>query len=182
MIRQGGKITNTRTGQVMIFRKTAAETNGEVLEIECFSPPTDAREPEHVHPLQESRFEILSSSCNFSIDGKETVVTAGHSITIPANVPHYFWNAGESTIHYIQEFRPAMQIDGFFETFFALSRDGKLNDKGIPNLLHGSLIMLKYNNELRVTKPPWPIQHLTYVLLAPLGRAAGYRADYQSAH
>lgn len=181
MIRQGDKITNARTGQVMIFLRTGADTNGELLEIECFSPPTAVQEPEHIHPLQESRFEIRSGACNFSIAGKETIVRAGESVTIPAGVPHFFWNSGDSTSHYIQEFRPALHIDGFFETFFALSRDGKLNSRGIPNLLHGSVIILKHKNEIRVTKPPWPVQHVTYLLLAPIGRLLGYRADYQSA-
>jgi len=80
----------------------------------------------------------------------------------------------------VQEFRPALHIDEFFETFFALSRDGKLNDKGIPNLLHGSVIMLNHKNEIRVTKPPWLLQYLTYIVLAPIGRLLGYGADYQS--
>lgn len=95
IIKQGDRITNARTGQVMVFLKTGAETNG----------------------------EILSGACNFSIAGKEPIVRAGQSVTIPANVPHFFWNSGDSTAHYIQEFRPALGIDGFFETFFALSRE-----------------------------------------------------------
>lgn len=180
MIKQGDRITNARTGQVMIFLKTGAETHGEILQIECFSPPTAAKEPEHIHPLQESKFEILSGACSFSIAGKETIIQAGQSVTIPANVPHFFWNPGDSTAHYIQEFQPALHIDEFFKTFFALSRDGKLNDQGIPNLLHGSIIMLKYNKEIRVMKPPWLLQRLTYIVLAPIGRLLGYRADYQS--
>lgn len=180
MIQQGDRITNTRTGQEMIFLKTGAETNGELLQIECFSPPTAVKEPEHIHPLQESRFEMLAGACNFSIAGKERIVRAGESVTIAANVPHFFWNASDATAHYIQEFRPALHIDGFFETFFALSRDGKLNDKGIPNLLHGSLIMLKHKDEIRVTKPPWPVQYLTYIVLAPIGKLLGYQAEYQS--
>ena len=182
MIKQSDKITNARTGQVMIFLKTGAETNGELLQIECFSPSTAVKEPEHIHPLQESKFEIRSGACNFLIAGTQTIAQAGELVTIPAGVPHFFWNSGDSTSHYIQEFRPALHIDGFFETFFALSRDAKLNDQGIPNLLHGSVIMLKHKNEIRVTKPPWLLQYLTYIVLAPIGRLLGYRADYQSAN
>jgi hypothetical protein len=62
MIRQGDQITNPRTGQVMIFLKTSAETNGELLQIECFGPPTLEREPEHIHSFQQSSFEIISGS------------------------------------------------------------------------------------------------------------------------
>jgi len=86
MIGQGDQITNPRTGQVMIFLKTSTETNGEPLQIECFSPHTLEREPEHIHPFQENSFEIISGSCIFRLDGKEQVVGPGQSINIPANV------------------------------------------------------------------------------------------------
>lgn len=180
MTKQGDKITNARTGQVMIFRKTAAETNGQLLEIECFSPPSAVKEPEHIHPLQENIFKIISGSCVFEVEGKEQVIGAGQTISIPPKTRHHFWNSGETVAHYIQEFRPALRIDEFFQTFFALSRDGKLNDKGIPNLFHGSLIMLKHKDEIRVTNPPWVLQLLTYRTLAPIGYLMGYRSDYKS--
>lgn len=163
----------------MIFRKTAAETDGQLLEIECFSPPSAVKEPEHIHPLQENIFKIISGFCIFEVEGKEQVIRAGQTISIPPKTRHHFWNPGETVAHYIQEFRPALHIDEFFETFFALSRDGKLNNKGIPNLLHGSLIMLKHKDEIRVTKPPWALQLLTYCTLAPIGYFMGYRSDYK---
>jgi len=180
MIGQGDQITNTRTGQVMIFLKTSAETNGELLQIECFSPGTVEREPEHIHPFQENSFKIISGSCIFCVDGKEQVVGPGQSINIPANVPHHFWNTGDTAAHYIQEFRPALKIDRFFETFFALARDGKLNKKGIPNFFHVSIIGLAHKDEIRLTNPPWALQNIIYKILAPFGKLMGYRADYKS--
>ncbi len=164
----------------MIFLKTGQETNGELLEIECFSPPSKAKEPEHVHPYQENSFKIFSGSCVFSINGKEQILGPGKEIIIPKNVKHRFWNSGDSVAHYIQQFRPALHIDSFFETFFALSRDGKLNEMGIPNFFHASLIMLKHKNDIRVSNPPWPIQLLTYWTLSPLGLIMGYRDSYVS--
>src|SRR5450432_1434922 len=154
MIKQGDKVVNARTGQIMVFLKTSAETNGQLLQIDCISPPTSVKEPEHVHPYQENKFEIISGSCHFSVSGKEQVIGPGQSISIPPNVRHYFWNSGDTEAHYIQEFRPALNIATFFDTFFALSRDGKLNSKGIPNFFHASIIMLKYKNEIRVISPP----------------------------
>ncbi len=180
MVRQGDKITNARTGQIMIFLKTGAETNGELLQIECFSPPTPEREPEHIHPLQENSFEIISGSCVFRIDGKEQTLGPGQSISIPAKVPHHFWNSGDTVAHYIQQFKPALKIDRFFETFFALARDGKLNKKGIPNFFHVSIIGLAHKDEIRLTKPLWALQNILYKILAPFGKLMGYRADYKS--
>ena len=180
MIKQGDKIINARTGQSMLFLRTAAETNGEVLEIECISPPSLAREPEHIHPVQENIFKIISGTCNFSIDGKEQVAGPGRTIRIPPNTRHYFWNATDMDVHYVQEFRPALQIADFFDTFFALSRDGKLNEKGLPNFFLMSLIGLKHRNEIRVLNPPWPIQLVTFIALAPIGLLLGYKPGYSS--
>jgi len=180
MIKKGDKIVNARTGQVMLFLQTGSETNGQLLQIDCISAPTSMREPEHIHPLQENKFEIISGSCHFSVNGKEQELGAGQSISIPPNIKHHFWNAGDIDAHYIQEFRPALNIAGFFDTFFALSRDNKLNDKGIPNFFHASVIMLKYKNEIRITYPPWIVQYMTFMLIAPFGKLMGYRAEYKS--
>ena len=43
MTQSGEAITNVRTGQKMFFRKTGRETNGTLLEIECFNPSSDIR-------------------------------------------------------------------------------------------------------------------------------------------
>jgi quercetin dioxygenase-like cupin family protein len=180
MIRQGDKITNARTGQIMVFLKTGTETNGQLLQIDCVSPPSTAKEPQHIHPSQENKFEIISGTCTFSINGTEKIARQGDIIIIPPKVRHHFWNSEDTNAHYIQEFRPALKIDEFFDTFFALSRDGKLNEKGIPNFFHASLIMLKHKNEIRVTSPPWPLQLLTYWTLAPIGLLMGYRSGYRA--
>ena len=162
----------------MVFLKTGEETEGKLLQIECISPPTSVKEPEHIHPLQENKFKMISGSCTFSVQGKEQIIGPGQSISIPPKVRHHFWNSGKTDAHYIQEFVPALNIADFFETFFALSRDGKLNEKGTPNFFHASVIMLMHKNTIRVIKPPLPIQYLTYLSLAPIGRLVGYRSDY----
>jgi quercetin dioxygenase-like cupin family protein len=179
MIHQGDKIENKRTGQRMIFLKTWAETNGTQLQIECFSPVTSAREPEHIHPYQENRFQIISGELTFRINGKEQTAYAGDIVSIPEKVPHCFWNSGDTEAHYMQEFFPALRIDNLFETFFALARDGKLSKKGAPNIFRASLIMLAHEKELRLSKPSWTIQKLLFKLLAPVGKFLGYQSQYK---
>jgi mannose-6-phosphate isomerase-like protein (cupin superfamily) len=180
MIKQRDKIFNARTGQVMTFRKTGKETEGKLLEIESINPKSDVREPVHIHPKQESSCEVLSGRLHFWVDGKERIVGPGERIDIPVGVPHCFWNEGPVEAHSVQRFSPALSIAEFFDTFFALSRDGKLNKKGIPNFLHASIIALAHKDDIRLTQPPWPIQYLTYLLLAPIGKLLGYKADYKS--
>lgn len=181
MIQQGDMIENQRTGQRMIFLKTWAETNGTQLQIECFSPVTTAKDPEHIHPYQENRFRIISGELYFYINGKEQRAVTGVIISVPKNTPHYFRNPGPAEAHYIQEFFPALKIDGLFETFFSLARDGKLNKDGAPNIFQTSLIMLAHEKEFRLIKPNWLIQKLIFNVMAPVGKMLGYKDAYQQA-
>ena len=171
-------ITDPRTGQRMIFRKTAEDTNGAFLEIESFNPPSDKMEPEHIHPKQESSTEVLSGFLHFSIDGKIQVVGPGDKITIPPGVRHYFWNEGPLEAHSISFFFPALTMDRFLASYFALSQAGKLNKNGMPPLLIVAQLGLRHQNDIRVPKPPWLLQKILYLLLAPIGKILVSSKEY----
>lgn len=173
MIKQGDKIINPRTGQKMFFLKTGNETNGRLLEIECFNPKSDELEPIHIHPYQESSNEVLSGKLHFWIDGKESVIGPGERIVIPAGIPHRFWNEDNEEAHHIARFTPALNIADFFETFFRMSREGKLNKNGVPGFLYLGVFGLAFKDVIRLTKPPWAVQYLTYQVLAPVGKLFG---------
>ncbi len=44
------QIVNPRTGQAMIFHKTARDTDSALLRVETINPSHGPAEPEHVHP------------------------------------------------------------------------------------------------------------------------------------
>jgi mannose-6-phosphate isomerase-like protein (cupin superfamily) len=179
MAKAGDEIFNPRTGQRVIFLQTGAETNGKLLRSESYYPFAGAVEPEHVHPLQESGAEVISGSLCFRVDGEERQLRAGESITIPANTPHFFWNdAQEEEAHFIGWFRPALEIDRFFESFFGLAQDGKLNEKGLPSMLQLAVMVPHFGDEIRLTSPPWFVQRAIFGALAPIGRLLGYRPEY----
>jgi Cupin domain len=161
----------------MIFSDSPANKDGQLLEIECFSPSSAVKEPEHVHPLQENIFKVISGKMNFSVNGKLQIVGPGESITISKGIPHYFWNDGGMEAHYIQYFRPALQMEKFFRTFFSLARENKLNKNGLPNIFLISIISLKYQTEIRLVRPPWVLQKLIFSVLSPIGILLGYKAS-----
>ena len=164
------EITNPRTGQRMKILKTGAETNGQLLAIECHSPSSMIREPEHIHPYQENIFEILDGTLHFRISGKTITMSRGEVVVIPARAPHHFWNESGTEAHYIQKFKPALNIEEFFRTYFTLAKENKLNKKGKPNLLLISKLCLKHQNEVRLARPPWPLQKFVFTIFAPFGR------------
>jgi quercetin dioxygenase-like cupin family protein len=179
MITTREEISNVRSGQRMIFRKLGKDTDGSLLEIECFNPPTAVKEPEHIHPFQESSFEVISGKMSFKVNGETNIIGPGESIVISKGTPHFFWNDGGVEVHSIQCFKPALHIDDFFRTFFALARKNKLNKRGLPNLFLISIISLKHKNEIRLIKPPWVLQKLVFIILSPFGKLLGYKASYE---
>lgn len=178
MATSGSEIANSRTGQRTIFLQTAHETNNALLRIETFHAAHGLAEPEHIHPVQQSSCEVLAGSLRFCINGKEQSIGPGQVVCIPPGTPHYFWNDGDDEAHALQEFRPALNIEDFFATYFALARDEKLNRAGLPNLLQLGVLMQEYDEAIRVTKPPRFVQQLLKWILGPLGRWCGYRGVY----
>lgn len=180
MAQSGSTIYNPRTGQRTTFLQTAADTQGALLRIESFHPGHGPAEPYHIHPFQESRCEVISGALCFRVGAAVRAVRAGEGVNIPRGVPHNFWNEGDEEAHAIQEFRPALKIEDFFDTYFALARAGKLNEKGLPNLLHMAVIMREYDREIRVLQPPRVVQQLLMWTLTPVGRLLGYRGTFQA--
>ncbi|MGH3044790.1 MAG: hypothetical protein ACRDM2_08680 [Gaiellaceae bacterium] len=64
-IRSGKTIENPVTGEKILFLQTAAETNGELVEIEVAVQPDGAVAAAHVHPYQSERFEVLEGTLEF---------------------------------------------------------------------------------------------------------------------
>jgi quercetin dioxygenase-like cupin family protein len=169
------EIHNPRTGQRMRFLLTAAETDGELLRIESVNPPTGVPEPAHVHPRQETRAEVVSGSLRFVVEGVERRLGPGDAITIPAGVPHFFCNDGDKDAVAIQEARPALRTQEFFEAYFELARRGEVDEHGRPSLLRMSVLGPHFADVIRVTNPPWPVQRVAFALLGPIARLRGYR-------
>jgi quercetin dioxygenase-like cupin family protein len=168
-------ISNVRTGQRMEF----ITERPDLLEIATVNLPSAVREPVHVHPEQESGARVTAGTLRFEVDGVERAVSdAGESITIPANTPHRFWNDGAGDAHAVQWFRPALRTREFFEAFFALAENGKLNDQGMPSLLQLAVMIPEFSQEIRTTSPPWPVQQALATVLSPVARLRGYRGAY----
>ncbi len=160
----GPTIVNARTGQRMRFEATRQD----VLRIECWSPASPMREPQHTHPSQESHFELLAGELVFEVDGVEQRVAAPGTMTIHAGVRHRFWNAALDEAHYIQQFRPALQTRAFFELLFRLANEGRLDQNGMPSLLDLPVMVDASADVIRPSSPPWVFLRLIAALVRPL--------------
>ena len=178
MISKGQTLRNDVTGETLVFRTTAAETDGASVVVEAFVEPDGAVAAAHVHPAQEERFEILAGEVEFKL-GKNTIVAKpGDRILVPAGTPHKFRNVGAETAHFVCEVSPALGFEQLLETMFSLAADGKVNRKGMPNPLRLAVIARHHFGDVRLPFPPAWLQRLGLAMGAPLGRLLGFEAIY----
>lgn len=116
MARSGESIENQLSGERIIFRRTAAETDGEALVIEAYLEQGGRGLPLHVHPQQEERLEVLHGDLLVVLGGRELLAGVGERVTIPSGTPHAYWNPGRGVTHFVAEIRPALRLESFLES------------------------------------------------------------------
>ncbi len=179
MAKAGDTIESPPTGARIRFLKTARDTNGELLQIDDVMKGGGRVAIEHVHPYIEERFEILSGTARMSMRGQQRDFGAGETVVVPAGTPHVWGNPHDEEVHLILEFRPALRMEEWFETFFGLQKDGKINpNSGLPNPLQWAVISREYEDELYLASPPLLVQRVRFGLLALVGKLLGYKARY----
>ena len=170
MIRTGQSIENPVTGEVMIFHKTAADTNGELVEFELVAKPGAFVALPHVHPFQSERFEVLSGTIEVKQGRKRQTATAGDVVVIEPGVSHSWRNASdEEELRFMVEVRPALQFERMIETMFGLAIDGKTNKKGMPNPLRLAVITRKHFDDARLPVIPAWVQRSMIAVGAVMG-------------
>ena len=108
----------------------------------------------HVHPAQEERFEIVSGTMKFRMDGKKIVAGPGETVVVPAGARHKFANGGDEDVQVRVRSRPAMKMEDLLENTIALAKEGKTNRKGMPKPVHLALFVREYEHEVRAPFPP----------------------------
>jgi hypothetical protein len=113
------------------------------------------------------------------VNGVPTSANAGESFEIAPGVRHAWWNPSSSEeAQIVVEFRPALRTEDFLNSVFALARDGKTNEKGIPHFWQMAVLLAEYRDEFRPARIPRAIEWLITRLVAPIARARGYAASY----
>jgi quercetin dioxygenase-like cupin family protein len=176
MIQAGDRLENPVTGEVMIFRRTSRETDGESVLVETIVRPGGFVAAAHVHPYQTERFEVLEGQLCLQVGSEPLAAGAGDIATVEPGTAHRFWNAGQVDVRFLCEVRPALGYESLIETMFTLAAQGKTNRTGMPNPLHLAVIARSHFDTVRLPFPPVWLQRAALACGAALGRLAGYRA------
>ena len=180
MALSGQVLDNPISGERITFRKTAADTNGELLAIDLELTPDGHVPGAHVHPHQEERFEVLSGVMQFRRGLKTVFAGAGDIVVVPPGTVHRFMNAGPGPARVRVEVRPALRMEDLFETAVALAKEGRTDRRGMPHPLDLALFMSRFEAEVKAPfVPPGAVR----ALMAPLSwlaRRKGLDARYRS--
>src|SRR4051794_27283103 len=119
MASAGQTVVNPATGERVRFVQTAADTGGELLEMELVWPRPGKRAPAHVHPEMEERYEVLEGAAAFRIGGEERTAGPGEIVMVPPGTTHLAWNPTDQPVRLKVEFRPALCWEEFVVRLFA---------------------------------------------------------------
>jgi quercetin dioxygenase-like cupin family protein len=171
-------VTNPIVGQHIKFLQTAKDTGGKLLEMEASYRPYSKQPPPHYHPYQEEDFMIIKGQMTVRLDGKILLLNEGDTLHIPSNTIHSMWNNSGSTTVINWKIQPALSTEYFLETAMGLASDKKRR-KRLRSILQKALMANKYSGVCRLSKPPFFIQKILFIVLTPFAWLFGYRASYK---
>ena len=169
----GQTLENPASGERITFRRTSANTDGELLAIDL-ELPAGRRVPggQHIHPHQEERFEVVEGTMRFRMGRKRVVAGPGEVVVVPPGQKHDFANVGDGDALVRVEVRPALKMEQLFETAVGLAEQGRTFLGGVPKPLDLALFTEEFENEVQAAFPPRWVQR---IVLAPLARLARRR-------
>ena len=161
MARSGDVIDNGQ-GFRLLMVKTAADTDGELLEMEA-SYAGGELPPSHFHPRQAEHFTVLKGSVRAVVGDSDRIHRTGDTFEVPAGTAHQMAALEPSRVRW--EVRPALRTEEFFARIYDARAGG-----GLRALLRTTAVLAEFRDEFRPTRPPEPLQGLLVQALAPLGR------------
>lgn len=136
--------------------------------------------PLHRHLWQTERFTVLHGRLTLTVDGKAIDLNEGESLDVPPRVLHTYAPAvvdGVAGSVLIEvEMWPAMRAGQFFETIYALTRDGGLPPRGPSDVVR--LLALSHAHGFMIGGPPVVLMRIASAVGAVL--AALLRIDHWS--
>jgi quercetin dioxygenase-like cupin family protein len=169
-------LENLETKETYTFLERARDTGGQVLRLRWTAQP-GGEVGEHIHPLQEERFEVTAGVLTVSLEGDEIRCPKGQVVAVPAGKRHFFANREKEPVTAILELRPALRMEQVFESLAGFAREGRTRAGGLPrHPLQLAVFAWEFRREIRGPHPPQPVQAVILPPLAAVARVLGYRA------
>ena len=153
----------------MTIKKVTSETLDVELELEPHAVPN----PVHIHPHAIETYEVLEGLFDAYVDGVWKTYKPGERVEVPKGVPHTFRNSSEAKTRVHNTHQPALNLAEYFEGLHKIANSGVVKDGKMTfrAMLHLSLLMVNFKNEIVPINPPAPVASL----FGFMAKLAGYR-------
>ena len=109
MAKPGDILEIPALGMRIAFLRTAAETDGALLDYEVIGRPRGFAAQGHVHPHQTERHGVIAGALRVTMGGESRVLGPGETILIPPGTAHRHYADGPDEGHVRVELRPALR-------------------------------------------------------------------------
>src|SRR3954469_9425747 len=131
------------------LRRTAADTDGELVEFDVVGRARGFLAVEHVHDHQTEHYEVIEGAMKLVLDGTEHLLGPGDEMTTPAGTPHAQRAAGEGEGRVRVTLRPAGPTQECLERLAAID----VNRWGWPGPVDAAGIFRDFGADGSATRP-----------------------------
>jgi quercetin dioxygenase-like cupin family protein len=172
-------IVNPLSGEQIVIRRTALQTDGAVLDWELTLAPGGKVPSSHAHPGQEEVFTMLAGTMRFRVGWRRLTASAGDVVRVPPGTVHHFANAGTEPARVAVESRPALAMEELLETAAALAQEQHEAGRPLPRPLELALFMADFEREVRAPFVPARLMRPAVRRVARFARRRGRDARYR---
>src|SRR5947207_15848577 len=104
-------------GDSMEILETSAMSGGARTRVRLVFKPGGSRVPLHRHLLQDEKYEVVSGTVTYKLDGKIHQAAAGTTFTLPKGKPHEHYTVGPEDAVSIQTITHTLDFDVIVEIF-----------------------------------------------------------------
>jgi uncharacterized protein YndB with AHSA1/START domain/quercetin dioxygenase-like cupin family protein len=177
MAKSGDVLEAPELGIRVEFRRTGAETAGELLEIDVIGRPRGILTQEHVHTTQAERLEVVAGEYRLVLDGVEHVLGPGEEMEVSPGTPHRQMASGAGDPRVRITVRPAGRTDAFLERLTQFHAAGRMTRSGFPRPTAAAELIRDFGDEGHATRPPVAVQRALATAILEGPRAARSAVD-----
>jgi uncharacterized protein YndB with AHSA1/START domain/mannose-6-phosphate isomerase-like protein (cupin superfamily) len=138
------------------LRRTAADTDGELVEFDVVGRARGFLAVEHVHRDQTEHYEVIEGAMRLVLDGVEHRLGPGDELETPPGTPHRQLPGGDGEGRVRVTLRPAGHTEELLTRLSTL----KMNRWGFPGPVDGAAIVRDFGAEGHAAKPSLRVQRV----------------------
>jgi mannose-6-phosphate isomerase-like protein (cupin superfamily)/uncharacterized protein YndB with AHSA1/START domain len=140
------------------IERTAAQTDGELLEFVVVGSPRGLLAQPHVHEGQAERLEVLSGELDLQVDGRTLRPGPGESVEVPAGARHRQRVGSGRGGRVRVQIRPPGRTQEFLERLAEMCASGEMLPGGWPRPLAAAALVRDFADVGHAAWPPLAVQ------------------------